>query len=54
MKRELPIGDKMNSRILVLTGSNDSASQYMNYMNVFFTAQKEVISCLKIKFFYYG
>ncbi|XP_014280118.1 general transcription factor IIH subunit 3 isoform X2 [Halyomorpha halys] len=41
MKRELPIGDKMNSRILVLTGSSDSASQYMNYMNVFFTAQKE-------------
>lgn len=30
----------MNSRILVVTGSNDSASQYMNYMNVFFTAQK--------------
>lgn len=24
-----------------MTGSNDSASQYMNYMNVFFTAQKQ-------------
>jgi len=30
----------MNSRILVMTGSEDSTSQYMNYMNVFFTAQK--------------
>lgn len=43
MVRELPIGDKLNSRILILTGSKDSASQYMNYMNVFFTAQKENI-----------
>lgn len=24
-----------------MTGSGDSASQYMNYMNVFFTAQKQ-------------
>ncbi|XP_014253232.1 general transcription factor IIH subunit 3 [Cimex lectularius] len=39
--RELPIGDKLNSRILVITGSGESTSQYMNYMNVFFTAQKE-------------
>lgn len=31
----------MNSRILIVTGSGDSASQYMNYMNVFFTAQKQ-------------
>lgn len=29
----------MNSRILVITGSNDTAAQYINYMNVFFTAQ---------------
>ncbi|XP_017771590.1 PREDICTED: general transcription factor IIH subunit 3 [Nicrophorus vespilloides] len=34
-------GLKLNSRILVVTGSGDSASQYMNYMNVFFTAQKQ-------------
>ncbi|XP_044742926.1 general transcription factor IIH subunit 3 [Chrysoperla carnea] len=33
-------GSKLNSRILVVTGSSDSASQYMNYMNVIFTAQK--------------
>ncbi|KAK9732256.1 Transcription factor Tfb4 [Popillia japonica] len=34
-------GLKINSRILTVTGSGDSASQYMNYMNVFFTAQKQ-------------
>lgn len=34
-------GTKFNARILVVTGSSDSASQYMNYMNVFFTAQKQ-------------
>lgn len=33
-------GVKMQSRIVVLTGSNECASQYMTYMNVFFTAQK--------------
>lgn len=31
----------MNSRILIITGSGESASQYMNFMNVFFTAQKQ-------------
>ena len=28
------------ARMLVLSSSGDSAAQYMNYMNVFFTAQK--------------
>jgi transcription initiation factor TFIIH subunit 3 len=42
LEQELPPGRKMNSRILVITGSADSASQYMSYMNVFFTAQKQV------------
>lgn len=32
---------KIPSRLLVITASGDSASQYMNFMNVFFTAQKE-------------
>ncbi|KAF4523887.1 hypothetical protein B566_EDAN010205 [Ephemera danica] len=32
--------EKMNSRVLLVTASGDSASQYMNFMNVFFTAQK--------------
>merc|ERR1712029_830201 len=32
--------DKVVARMLVLSSSGDSAAQYMNYMNVFFTAQK--------------
>ncbi|CAH0555092.1 unnamed protein product [Brassicogethes aeneus] len=40
MQRIKSPGIKINSRILLVTGSSDSASQYMNYMNVFFTAQK--------------
>nr|ACO14744.1 General transcription factor IIH subunit 3 [Caligus clemensi] len=31
---------ELRARILILTASGDTASQYMNYMNVFFTAQK--------------
>lgn len=34
---------KLNARILVLTGSAECASQYMTYMNVFFTARKKKI-----------
>lgn len=41
LTKELPAGEKMNSRILIITGSGESASQYMNFMNVFFTAQKQ-------------
>lgn len=41
INRTKPPGCVINSRILVITGSGDSASQYMNYMNVFFTAQKQ-------------
>ncbi|XP_018570632.1 general transcription factor IIH subunit 3 [Anoplophora glabripennis] len=41
IQRTKPPGAKLNSRILVVTGSGCSASQYMNYMNVFFTAQKQ-------------
>lgn len=43
MKKSQPPGTNLKSRILVITGSDDSASQYMTYMNVFFTAQKERI-----------
>merc|ERR1719234_1123811 len=35
-----PPGTKLLARMLVLSASGDSAAQYMNYMNVFFTAQK--------------
>lgn len=41
LQREKPPGSKLNARILVLTGSLECASQYMTYMNVFFTAQKQ-------------
>ncbi|XP_011505028.1 PREDICTED: general transcription factor IIH subunit 3 [Ceratosolen solmsi marchali] len=39
-EREKFAGEKLHSRILVITASHDSATQYMNYMNIFFTAQK--------------
>lgn len=42
LEREKMAGEKLHCRILVVTGSNDSATQYMNYMNIFFTAQKMV------------
>jgi transcription initiation factor TFIIH subunit 3 len=41
IKRSQPPGSNLNARILVVTGSEDTAHQYMTYMNVFFTAQKE-------------
>lgn len=41
LQREKPPGSKLNARILVVTGSLECASQYMTYMNVFFTAQKQ-------------
>lgn len=43
MKRNQEPGMKLNSRILIVTGSEDCAHQYMTYMNVFFTAQKEKV-----------
>ena len=43
MKRNQDPGMKLNSRILIVTGSEDCAHQYMTYMNVFFTAQKEKV-----------
>lgn len=41
VEREKNHGTKLNARILLLTGSIECASQYMPYMNVFFTAQKK-------------
>ncbi|XP_011331600.2 general transcription factor IIH subunit 3 [Ooceraea biroi] len=40
LERDRVAGQKLHSRILVITGSHDSATQYMNYMNIFFTAQR--------------
>ncbi|CAL8073082.1 unnamed protein product [Orchesella dallaii] len=39
-ERELTAGEKLNSRILVVSGSSESTAQYMSFMNVFFSAQK--------------
>lgn len=35
--------DKVYPRLFIITGSDESTLQYMTYMNVFFTAQKEKI-----------
>lgn len=40
LERNKAQGSHLNTRILLLTGSVECASQYMTYMNVFFTAQK--------------
>lgn len=44
LQRELPPANKLNARVLVVTGSLECASQYMTYMNVFFTAQKQNVA----------
>lgn len=47
IQRGLSMNSQLKPRILVVSGSSDSALQYMTFMNVFFTAQKEVPSSLK-------
>jgi len=41
LRKQEIVTKKIPARILVVTASGDSASQYMNFMNVFFTSQKE-------------
>ncbi|KAL8562612.1 hypothetical protein ACOMHN_045876 [Nucella lapillus] len=41
LEKECTIGEKLSSRILVLKGAEDNASQYINFMNAVFTAQKQ-------------
>ncbi|XP_076452640.1 general transcription factor IIH subunit 3-like isoform X2 [Babylonia areolata] len=41
LEKECTIGEKLSSRILVLKGAEDNPSQYMNFMNAVFTAQKQ-------------
>lgn len=41
MEKEAGVGEHLSSRILVIKAADDSASQYMNFMNVTFTAQKQ-------------
>lgn len=44
VNRNKSVGLRLSSRILIVTGSNECASQYMTYMNVFFTAQKQGVT----------
>ncbi|XP_067910608.1 general transcription factor IIH subunit 3 isoform X1 [Heterodontus francisci] len=43
MNKELEDGRELKSRILVIKAAEDSAAQYMNFMNVIFAAQKQNI-----------
>ncbi|KAK7474428.1 hypothetical protein BaRGS_00034311, partial [Batillaria attramentaria] len=43
LEKECTIGEKLSARILVLKGSEDNPSQYMNFMNTVFTAQKQSV-----------
>ncbi|XP_071848989.1 general transcription factor IIH subunit 3-like [Apostichopus japonicus] len=44
MEKEAGVGQNLHSRILVIKAAEDSASQYMNFMNVTFTAQKQNVT----------
>ncbi|CAI9740907.1 general transcription factor IIH subunit 3-like isoform X1 [Octopus vulgaris] len=49
MEKELHLGDKLSSRILIMKGSQDNPAQYMNFMNTVFSAQKQNViidSCI--------
>ncbi|ELU14215.1 hypothetical protein CAPTEDRAFT_169977 [Capitella teleta] len=41
INKGLPDGDAMRSRVLVVQGSEDNPLQYMDLMNIIFTAQKQ-------------
>ncbi|CAG08435.1 unnamed protein product [Tetraodon nigroviridis] len=43
VSKELEVGQETKSRILVIKAAEDSALQYMNFMNVIFAAQKQNI-----------
>ncbi|XP_059171936.1 general transcription factor IIH subunit 3-like [Physella acuta] len=43
LEKECPIGETLSARMLVIKGSEDCPSQYMNFMNAVFTAQKQNI-----------
>lgn len=40
-EKENSFGETLSSRILIMKGSEDNPEQYMNFMNVVFTAQKQ-------------
>ncbi|XP_064612823.1 general transcription factor IIH subunit 3-like isoform X2 [Liolophura sinensis] len=41
LEKECVAGEEMSARILIVKGSEDNPAQYMNFMNVVFTAQKQ-------------
>ncbi|KAK3781670.1 hypothetical protein RRG08_043581 [Elysia crispata] len=43
LEKECPIGEALSTRLLVIKGSEDCPSQYMNFMNAVFTSQKQNI-----------
>jgi Transcription factor Tfb4 len=42
VQKGVAVKNQFKARIVVISGSSDSALQYMTFMNVFFSAQKEV------------
>lgn len=43
VRKQQSVKNKLTSRIFILSGNPEYTSQYMTYMNIFFTAQKEKI-----------
>ncbi|XP_070572143.1 general transcription factor IIH subunit 3-like isoform X2 [Ptychodera flava] len=43
LEKEAAAGEKLKPRVLVIKAADDSASQYMDFMNIIFTAQKQNI-----------
>ncbi len=43
IQRNFTMGDTINYRILIIKGSDDSPNQYMNFMNMIFSAEKLVL-----------
>ncbi|XP_077995267.1 general transcription factor IIH subunit 3-like [Glandiceps talaboti] len=41
LEKEAAAGEKLRPRVLVIRAADDSASQYMDFMNIIFTAQKQ-------------
>lgn len=40
--REAGAADSFSSRILIITGSDNECDKYVRFMNIIFTAQKQV------------
>lgn len=42
LEREAEVADSFSSRILIITGSDNECDKYVRFMNIIFTAQKQV------------